>query len=133
YYSAGKYIRHKAAGIARYFKVSFEPQVMQSLLQSVERYLPSGRYNLDIHRTSMYKRSTYGARQGLSRRLGHTARAGHPGGGGQLWLCDHQAGNGVVGWPLAMDRRHALSGTSPARAAKAHRSQVGQLRDRSQT
>jgi len=25
YYSAGQYIRHKAAEIARYFKVSFEP------------------------------------------------------------------------------------------------------------
>src|SRR5437879_4246263 len=80
----------------------------------------------------MYKRPRYGTREGLGRRLRHAAGAGQPGRGGQLWLCNHQAGDGIVGGPFAVDRRHALPCAAPAGAARSCRGQVGSVRKRPQ-
>src|SRR6267142_7008448 len=87
---------------------------------------------IDIHRTAMYKASTYGHEQGPGCRFRHAARACHPCRRRQLRLRHHQASGRVVRRAPAMDRRHALSRAAPARAPGSCRREVVGVRERPQ-
>src|SRR6266481_8436248 len=85
---------------------------------------------VDIHRTPMYKTSTYGHEQGPGCCVRHPARARHPCRRRQLRLRHHQASGRAVGRASTVDRRHALSRAAPARAPGSCRGEVVRVRER---
>src|SRR6476660_4525909 len=96
------------------------------------RHLVRRLTSVDIHRTTMYKTSTYGHEQGPGCCFRHAARARHPCRRRQLRLRHHQASGRVVRRAPAVDRRHALSRAAPAGAPGAYRGDVVLVRERPQ-